>query len=112
MTNVSSAEPQNQITRTAVAISVPILIVLAVTVVALLSAVGCMVYCKRRNTDQQFRFKYMREGDHVETLDTPPEKCDADDDERKLDLGSGSHDDDAHHYEQPPSKTLNSGSVV
>ena len=81
---------------------------------ALLSALGCMVYCRQRNTVlPPIQFKQMRNADDLETLDALPESCeyDPDHDEKKLNLGDGSHRE-VPRYEQPPFDKLNSGNMV
>ena len=95
-------------------VAVPVLILLVVAVVALLSVVGCMVYCRNRNTAlPPLGFKQMRDADDLEALDTLPENCEYDPDhnEKKQDLGDGAHIE-APRYEQPSFDKLNSGSMI
>ena len=96
-----------------VSITVPIIVLVLVAIAVFLGVLGCVTYFKRRNNDLPFQFKYMRDGDDLDdlqTLDAQPENCEFEPSE-KSDLGAHSMPhEDVDRYEKP--NYINSGTVV
>ena len=85
----SPAQVRSQTTSIAIGVTV-LLLLIVLAIVVVVGVWGCVIYCKRRDRDLAFSFKYMKDEEDKEALDSQTQNSEdlVDTDEKKLDLGT------------------------